>query len=210
MKVSGPAVTVSTPNAPAALAYLRQRVDDSRLIEQLGAAFLSSQCGTISLVTTSTPPLNRFDSGFSGESGPCTDWLIQEAISHLQSAPNAVILFEDPISSASDPYDVSLASDPFLAGREHPPYWRYMDRLFWPALPGHADYRTVAQQKAWAAGFRQMIHFTKVPPHLESAFEIRLLSQEELAVVASSLQIIVTDVFDGDGYMQWRRRVPSD
>jgi hypothetical protein len=122
--------------------------------------------------------------------------LIQKAISHLRSAPNAAVLFEDP---------VSLSSDAGLARRNPPPLWEFGSRIFWPVLSTQADPGSVERARDWVAGFREIVCFVEVPRGLALRLESRVLSQEEFGFIASSLRSLVTDVFDGEGYMEWLR-----
>ncbi len=187
-----------TKDKTTVLAYLIKHLQDSRLVEYLGSNVLNSEFDYIATVTASEPPHEqRFASSFGGKVEPCKTWLIQEVISYLQNVPNAAVLFEDP---------VSLPSDTVLASREHPPFWHHKDRVFWPVLPFQANHYNVEQAMSWAAGMREIAFFCLVPENLLRSLELRLLSDEDITSIASTITRIVTDVFDGEGYIVWNRR----
>ena len=189
---------ISTVDPTIALDYLVEHLADSRFVQYLGRDTLTSECEDISIVTSSPHPRDaRFNSGFGGLAEPCRLWLIQEAISYLQTTSESVALFEDLNSSPSDLY---------LTKRDHPPFWHHEGRLFWPVLPLKANPRAVEQAKNWAAAMREAVCFSKLPHNMGPAWETRSLTAGEFAFIASSLKCIVTDVFDGEGYMVWNRR----
>jgi hypothetical protein len=193
-----PSIIISRADSSIALGYLAGHLADSRIVQYLGRDTLTSECETISIVTSSPHPGGaRLDSGFGGQAAPCTAWLIQEAISYLQRTSDGVVLFEDLNS---------LPTDPYLTKRDHPFFWHYGDRLFWPVTALAADSRAVEQAKNWAGAMREVACFSKVPHNLNSVFETRSLTQDEFGFIASSLRAVVTDVFDGEGYIEWNRR----
>jgi hypothetical protein len=190
-------VIFSKPEIAAALAYLVEHIDDSRIVEYLGADFLTSECDVISIITALSPPPQRaFDSGIGGGAG-ITDWLIQDVISYLQSTPDGIVLFEDFNSSPSGLY---------LNTHKHPPFWHYKGRLFWPVLPDRISYEDVEEPKSWAASRRELIFFTTLPRNLLPGYETHELSIEVFGSMASSVKKIVTDIYDGEGFLEWRRR----
>ena len=189
---------ITTPDTPTALSYLVKHIDDSRLIEYFGSDILIEKCDSITVITASPVPQHtEYDSSFGGLAKPCGIWLNQKVISYLRSLPNALVLFEDPIS---------LPSDTYVLTQDHPPYWHYKERMFWPVLSTRADYQNVEQSRAWVAGFREIALFTEAPPGLTSVADTCALSPEDFGIIASSLRSIVTDIFDGEGFMEWYRR----
>jgi hypothetical protein len=187
-------VVITSPNRERALAYLVECLSGSPLVRRLGAVF--PECGDVTLITASEPPAGQdFFSGWGGAS--CSDWLIEEVIRYLKRTPNGLVLFEDPVSSPSDPY---------LATHEHPPYWCYGDRVYWPVLAAGANYHTAEQAMAWSAGMRVIVAFSRLPREIPLSSGPLVFSDQALQEVASSLTRLVTDVFDWEGYMVWQRR----
>ena len=197
--MSQPPIIISNPDSALAVAYLARHLGGSCLMNCFGMDILTSECKSISVATASPPPPGaNFHSSIGGASGPCYAWLIQKAISYLQSGPSAVVLFEDLISSPSDE---------FLANRAHPPFWRYKERIFWPVLAAQANNHNVEESKAWTAGFRTIAYFVEVEPTIAPVLGTRSLSGEELRKVAASLRGVVVDAFDGEGYIDWQREM---
>ena len=191
-------IIISQVDSTVALDYLVKHLADSRLVQRLGRRTLTSECESMSIATSSPfPPEAKFDFGFGGEASPSRIWLIQEAVSYLQTTPNGVVLFEDLNS---------LPTDPYLTKRDHPPFWHYEGRLFWPVIAREANSRAVEQAMNWAAAMREVACFAKIRHDRSPVVETQVLSQDEFGFIASSLISIVTDVFDGEGYMKWNRR----
>lgn len=196
-EMSDTAVIVSKPNPAAALAYLADRLDGSPLYEFLGRETLAFQCARIAVITASLPAAGTsFDASFGGRAGPCDQWLAQTGVTHLRSAGSAAVLFEDPISSLSDP---NLQAD------RHAPFWFYKERIFLPVLAEQANGDHVARAMAWVAGFHQMAYFVEVPTELRSAGKATSLSEAHFRTIAASITRIAIDIFDGEGYMEWVR-----
>jgi hypothetical protein len=163
-----------------------------------GSEILTSECNGVYIITASPVPVNsRFESSFGGKIEPLGRWLTEKAVSYLRSDKNSVVLFEDPISSSSDPY---------LRTREHPSFWEFDGRIFWPVLSADANAADVERIKSWAAGFRDIVFFSKAPPSLISDSGTRLLSREQFSSLAAAFDCIITDIFHGEGYIEWGRR----
>jgi hypothetical protein len=193
-----PAVVVSSPEREKALAYLADYLQGSPLVEGLGTAALSSECGGITLVTASEPPPGQdFSSGWGGKRTPCEQWLVTEIIRYLRDTPKSLVLLEDIVSSPSDPN---------LTAREHPPFWCYNNTVYWPISQAGADPHTVEQAMAWAVARRELVAFTKLPIDLPAPSGALSLSGEVFRQIVSSITRLVTDVFDWEGYMVWQRR----
>lgn len=192
-----PAVNSPTDKG-AALGYLLEHVADSRFVQYLGRDTLVSECESMSVVASLHCPRDaKYGSAIGGIAEPSRLWLIQEAVSYLQGTSDGVVLVEDLNS---------LPNDPCLANRDHPLFWCYEKRIFWPILPPEATCHAIEQMMGWAAGMREVVCFSRVPYELNSAAETRPLTQDEFIFIASSMKTIVTDVFDGEGYMKWSRR----
>ncbi len=190
-------IIISEADPAIALDYLVEHVADSRLVQYLGRDAFVSECENISIVTSSPYPREaKLGSSVGGLAEPCRLWLIQEAVAYLQRTSDGVVLVEDLNS---------LPSDPYLAKRDHPPFWHYEGRLFWPILPPEANCHAVEQMMGWATAMREVVCFSRVPYMLNLALETRSLAQDEFVFIASSLKSIVTDVFDGEGYLEWVR-----
>ena len=188
----------SAADTGTAIAYLLEHAADSRLVQYLGQDALISECESISVVASLPCPREaKYGSPIGGKAEPGRLWLIQEAAAYLQETSNGVVLIEDLNS---------LPSDPYLTKRDHPPFWCYDDRIFWPILPPEATCHAIEQMMGWATAMREFVCFSRVPYKLNLASETRSLTQDEFIFIASSLKTIVTDVFDGEGYMKWYRR----
>ena len=195
--IKTPAI-ISEVDTSAALGYLLKHVSDSRFVEYLARDALISECENISVVASLPCPRDaKYDAPIGGPVGSSGLWLREAAVAYLRGTPDGVVLGEDL---------VSLPSDPGLAKRDHPPFWCYEDRLFWPVLPSEATCDAIAQMMSWAASMREVVCFSKVPYKHNLALETRFLTQEEFVTIASSIKSLVTDVFDGEGYMIWNRR----
>ena len=195
--IKSPAIN-SEADTGTALGYLLEHVADSRLVQYLGRDALTSECKKISVVASLPCPCDaKYGSSIGGIAEPSRLWLIQEAVVYLQGTSDGVVLVEDLNS---------LPSDSYLANCDHPPFWCYEGRIFWPILPPEATCHAIEQIMGWATGMREVVCFSKVPYKLNLAPETRSLAQDEFVFIASSLKSIVTDVFDGEGYMNWNRR----
>ena len=193
-----PPAIISEADTGTAIGYLLEHVGDSRFVESLGRDALISECENISVVASLPCPRDaKYGATIGGLAKPSRLWLVQEAVRYLQGASDGVVLVEDLNS---------LPSDPYLTNRDHPPFWCYGDRIFWPILPPEATCHAVVKMMDWATAMREVVCFSKVPHKLNLAAEMRSLTQGEFAALASSLNSIVTNVFDGEGYMKWDRR----
>jgi hypothetical protein len=191
-------IIITTPDLTAALEYLWQHLNDNPLITLLGSEFLVHQCRSVTTVTTMEPRSRvDFSKAIGGTMEPCYKWFDQRALSFLEKTADGVVLFGDFVSSPIDPV---------LETRKHPPFWQYENRLFWPVVSMEASQTHVREAQAWAAAMREMACFCRAPDHLRSNFVTRNLTVEEFRTMAFSVTSIVTDVFDGEGYMEWRRQ----
>ncbi len=192
-------VTISKPDPMFAIDYLVDHFADSRIVQYLGRGALTSECESISMVTALPPrPGADWKTHGGGNAGSPRDWLIQEALSYMQRTPDGIVVFEDLNSSPSDPY---------LNTYKHPPFWHHEGRLFGPVLPVEVNRHTVEEAQNWGAAMREVACFSQVPRDLKSVFETRSLSDDELEFIVSSIKYILADVFFGEGYIEWRRRV---
>src|ERR1700694_842036 len=131
-----PRFVVSSPVREKALPYLSDCLKGSLLAQQLGTVF--PEQGNLTLVTVSVPPAG-VDYFTDWSMSSCTDWLIAEIVDHLKLHLKDIVLFEDIVSSPEDPY---------LSAQEHPSYWCYQGRLFWPVMPMGVTPVIVRQAKA--------------------------------------------------------------
>ena len=196
-------VVQSVTNLKAALDYLVFRVEGNGAIAtRFGIPTLYAECAGIDLVTSSAPPLNQdFFIAWGGEAGPCEEWLINEVLEFLAYDPRHVVLFDDYCSSPSDPG---------LMIREHPPFWSYRERILWPVTCESANNDSVEQAMIWAPGMYSIVNFCRLPTGLPSTMESRSLSDRDFVEIATSLNFLATDVFDGGGFMVWKRRPDFD
>ena len=191
-----PSVRYSSPNVSEAIAYLEEHIGDSRILEQLGTGPPLAEMGTLRIVTASPfPPLADLRAQFGGKTGPCEKWLVQKAVDYLSCSLDHLVLFEDPVSAPTDS---------FALERNHPPFWTYEGRVYWPVLTD--DVESIERSKSWVAGFRDIVFFARLPFDRSSASCDRQLSEQEFGAIASSVTWIVTDVFRGQGYLEWQRR----
>jgi hypothetical protein len=188
-----PRFVVSSPSREKALAYIVESLQSSLLAQQLGTVF--PEKGALALVTASDPPAG-VDYFTDWSKSSCTDWLINEIANYVKFYPNSIVLFEDIVAAPSDPY---------LSAHDHPPFWCYQGRVFWPVTPSGNTEHTVEQAIAWCAGFRTIAGFSSLPNGVSLPFRTHLLSQTDFQHIASSITRLVTDVFDGGGYMVWER-----
>jgi hypothetical protein len=191
-------VVISSPEKEKALEYLALNLQGSLLLEALGPSVLKTECNRIFLVTASDPPPTQdWASGWGAKATLGEDWLIAEVLQYLQSNANGVVLFEDL---------VSLPGDPGLGSDKCPPLWVFEKRIFWPVLADGADYATVEKALAWSAAFRKIIGFATLPSRSSPTLETKVLSESVFRPLASSITRLVTDIFDGEGFMVWERR----
>ena len=196
--MSKPVITSSPSDGASALAYLDESLQGSLLVNQLGIASFHSECGVIDLITDSTPPVGHdFFTGWGGQARPCDDWLIQETLDYLRNDSDAVVLFEDVVSSPSDPY---------LCRHPHPVYWQYHNRILWPVVTSSADYHSVEQAMAWSASIRTIVIFSRLPSDFSFPIGSQELPDRVFQHIATSIVRLMTDIFDGEGYMVWCRR----
>jgi hypothetical protein len=187
-----PSLTFSSPERAKAVSYLVDYGKGRPLVEALGRVF--PETGEVTLVTAGDPPEEDYFSDLGRPS--CTDWLIEEISRYLRETPLGLFLFEDLVSTPSDPG---------LARGNPPPYWTYRNRVFWPVTPDRANYETVEQALAWAAP-RAIGAFTILPRSISRSSGPVALSEEEFQTIASSTSRIVVEVFDGGGFMIWSGR----
>lgn len=186
-----PRFVVSSPSREKALPYISDALKGSLLAQHLGTAF--PEQGNLTLVTASVPPAG-VDYFTDWSKSSCTDWLTGEIADYLKLRPDSVVLFEDIVSSRTDPY---------LLTHEHPAYWCYQDRVFWPVTPTGITLHTVEQVMAWSGGTRTIAGFSTFPTDYSLPLGTHVLSRFEFEHIASSITRLVTDVFDGGGYMVW-------
>lgn len=187
-------VTIRSPDRAKAVAYLVNHLQGSPLMERLALPTSSLERGNFFLVTTSEPPRELdFLVSWGGNTIPPTNWLVQEIILHLSISSNSLVLLEDSNSSPNDPY---------LRTQEHPPIWSYQNTIYWPILKAEAPDK-VEQVMAWAAGWRELITFTKRPTCWTAQLESVVLPEKAIQQMASSTTRLVTDVFDGEGFLVW-------
>lgn len=189
-----PRFVVSSPGREKALPYISDGLKGSLLAQQLGTVF--PEQGNLTLVTASVPPAG-VDYFTDWSKSSCTDWLIGEIADYLKLRPNSIVLFEDIVSSRTDPY---------LLTHEHPPYWCYQERVFWPVTSKGITQHTVEQVMAWSAGTRIIAGFSTLSTDCSLPLGTDVLSRIEFQHIAASLTRLVTDVFDGGGYMIWERQ----
>jgi hypothetical protein len=183
----------SRPEHKTALRYLSACFHSSMLTQQLGTVFPDQ--GGIALVTGSEPP-DGVDYYSDWSNCSCTDWLIDEVVGYLQQSSGSIVLFEDTVSSPFDPY---------LTAKEHPPCWSYHERLFWPVTSVGVTYHNAEQAIAWAAGRRIIGAFSNWPGGFPLPLGSHLLSDSEFRHIGSSINKLVTNVYDDGGYMVWKR-----
>lgn len=182
------------PTREHAAIHIVDRFKESLLLQQLGTTFPNQ--GDLTLVTTSTIPKNL--DYFSDYSMPsCTPWLVNEVANYCKQSPNAVVICEDM---------VSLPSDPYILTHEHPPFWQYREKLFWPVGSMSVRQFPVEEVIAWSnapivAGFV----FLQVDGLLP--LNTRLLSLTEFEILCLSMTKLVTQVFDGGGWLVWEKTV---
>lgn len=183
---------VASPGRKKALLYLAECFEGSLLAQQLGAGFIEQ--GDLRLVTTSIPPAGvDYDTDWSKSS--CTQWLVGEITDYLKLSPKSIVLFEDSVSSPSDPY---------LSKHEHPAFWCYQEKVFWPVIPDRTE-QSIGKVMAWSGGTRSIAGFLTLPDNCSLPAGTQLLSHTEFQQMASSITRLVTDVFDGGGYLVWKR-----
>lgn len=190
--------TVLTADREIALEYLENWLDVSPLVQQLGLHRLSSECGRLELVCGSTPPPNQdYSLGWGQDGTLTTSWLNRQILDDLDHSPDSLVLLEDISSSPSDT---------FLTTRSHPPYLSFNGRVFWPIFDSISNADTVESAQSWCAAFRKIIIFTEFPIQLSRPLETSMLDEEAFESIASTTTRIVTDIFDGEGYLDWQRR----
>jgi hypothetical protein len=195
--VTQSSLAISRVEVVVAASYILEHIGDSQLIQTLGFGLLTSQCRAAHIVAARGPvPGSKWDSGIGGDAGPVREWLIQESISYLARDAERAVLFVDLVSSPSDPKP---------AHRDRPPFWHHRGEVFWPVVAASSRHCDVARAMAWNAGFRQMAWFSRIPLPLVPIAETVALSESEFSLMVSSVERIITDVFDGEGYLDWMR-----
>jgi len=173
--------------------YISDRLKCSLFAEQLGAVLVEH--GSLRLVTASEPPAG-IDYFTDWSKSSCKDWLVDEIVVHMKLYPNAIVLFEDIVSSPTDPH---------LSAQAHPPYWSHQGRMFWPVVPKGITPSNVEKVMAWSAGTGTFSVFSTLPSDFTLTLGTHFLSHNEFQHIASSITRLVTDVFDGGGYLVWER-----
>ena len=189
---------VLTADREKALEYLENWLDVSPLVRQLGLGRLSSECGRLELVCGSTPPPSQdYSSGWGADGTLTTPWLTRQILDCLEHSPDSLVLLEDISSSPSDT---------FLTTRTHPPYLSFNGRVFWPIFDSIANADSIEKIRSWCAAFREIVIFTKFPVQLSRPLETSMLFEKAFESIAFTTSRIITDVFDGEGYLDWHRR----
>lgn len=189
--MTGSQVVMSLPARHEAVDYVSEILEYSPLALRAGRGFLEH--GSITLVTASNPP-SEIDYSSDLCIPSCADWLIDNVVDYLKQSHESVVLFEDIVSSPSDAY---------FRAHDHPPYWCYQDRVFWPAKRIEATHHTVGQVMSWSGGFRVIAWFSRFVGDTTALSDSRVLSHTEMQQIASSISRVVTDVFGGGGYLVW-------
>src|SRR4051812_33543407 len=121
-------IVLSVADREPALAYLVDHLRGSPLVELLGIPTLLSECSAVTLVTSSEPPPGlNLSSAWGGKIAPPQQWLITEILQYVRKSTKSLVLLEDANSSPRDPY---------LATREHPPFWYCENTVYWPVNDG--------------------------------------------------------------------------
>ena len=188
------------PERTHALAYLEHWLDVSPLVTELGISRLSVECGHLGLVCGSQVPRSiDYSSGWGGDRTALEKWLTAEILTYLDGSPNRLVLLED------------IASVPgaLVAETNRPPFLSFEDRVYWPI--GRLDAKTGSydEARAWCAAFREIIHFTEYPRQMGHPLQTTELDENAFHSLAAATTRIVTDVCDGECYLDWKRDVHS-
>lgn len=190
-------IMVTAVDSAAAFAYLKESMETSPMARAVGIERLQGANSLLRLVTFGSPPAGScLSSEWGGRSGPCEEWLVDEATGYTEASMDAIVLFEDMTSSPSDPY---------LVERKHPDFWIYGGKLFWPASARFGGGEHIEAALSWSASRRITAWFTTVLAELLPPHGFPRLSEESFSFLASHVSRLVTTVFDGEGFIVWER-----
>lgn len=184
-------------NVTDALQYLTAHLQGSVHVDQLGIDVLMNQCESIAVVCSpGLPPQQSFEMGWGGKRSDAVNWLISTVGDYLINSPHHVVLVEDAVASPKD----------YILKNAGVPFWSFQERVLWPITPSMADHQTIQRVFAWAAGGREVIGFGTYPTGNPDSIKDTELTESMVTQLAESLTALVTDIYDGEGYMIWKTR----
>ena len=185
------------------LAFMAKRVDWKVLFGCLGRRAFEDECLEIKIVCSpGLPPGQEYRFGWLGHRSDAEEWLFAEICRHLEARAGNLVVIEDPCGHPSDP---GLTS-----GAVSPP-WFYRERVLWPITVEYANVASLGKIFAW--GDTWCARTNRVFPPLgcgASASTDHVVSDELLRDIGSSMTRLVTDVFDGEGYLVWERKIEGE
>lgn len=182
------------PTRPGAAEYLRSWLDISPLASDIGLHRILDT--DVILHCNSIPPEDYdYELAYSRDDSLCSDWLRTEIANHLNANCDSLVMLEDTVSAPSDP---------FLLRNEHPIYWSFKDRMFWPVLGSGMQLEQIESIESWMSSFRQIVFFSRLPSSLKLPDASGEISGEALSSIGKLTTRIMTDVFRGNGYLEWR------
>ena len=188
------ALFFSSPEQAMAREYMLDSFDRSPMMRLIEGIFRRQ--GHFTLVTRSEPPPNAdYYTDWSNHS--CDDWLISNVLIYLSQPSNTVVLFEE--------FDALSGGKIEFTYRAGPPYFVYGNRVFWPVTSAEASNYSVAQAMSWSVTFRKLAIFSLLPNEMTFPRNLNTLSEDMLREVGLSITRLVTDVYDGGGFMVWNR-----
>ena len=152
--------------------------------------------GHFTVVAGSEPPPNA-DYYTDCCRNSCNEWLIKEVLVYLTQPSNPIVLFEEFASSPAGEIEFTY--------RAGPPYVVYEKRVFWPLTSTEASHHSVEQAMSWSVTFRKLAIFSVLQKETTRPQDLRMLSTQMLHDVGLSITRLVTDVYDGGGFMVWNR-----
>jgi hypothetical protein len=180
------------------LAYFADHLNGSLLFDHLGTGVLQNECLDMQIVCApGKPPHQDYRYGWGASLSIATDWVIAEIARFLHADKVNTCIIEDPCGEPSDPGLTSGAAGPV---------WFYQNHVLWPITRSMAKPPVIRKSLEWGlAGKPHIIGFFQSPGYAQEVSSGPIISNELLIEITDSMRRLVTDVFDGEGYLVWNR-----
>lgn len=185
-------------DAGRAIGYLLAHVKGSVLAELLGQSIIKDECETVAVVVPESRPVpSEYNQGIGGGANAVHEWLAACIFQYVHSDERCYVLLED---------SVSIRGDHALAGNRPSPILYFENGIIWPVGHSVQSVEQVDTILKWACGYRDVVMFTEASAAIRNYREDVSLTKDDLNAIVSNTNRLITDAFDGDGYVMWKRR----
>ena len=158
---------------------------------------LNSTWQPIELTCLSNPPPNEdFSYDAIGDREPIVLWLFDEILEYLQNSQSGLVLLEDIVSEPDEK---------FYKTHPPPPYLFLEDEVFWPIYDYDSGRAHIEEIKSWCGAFQEIYLFTEKYSGFSLPLKTTGLCKEKSNEISSSITRIIVKVFQGGGYLDWKR-----